>query len=164
MSKSRLPVGVIALAASLSLALAAPAAGAQDGCVAGKPGVMVHVVGLKQVSGQLKVSLYGSDTSRWLAKKGRIGRVKLPVTARAMDVCMAVPAPGRYAIAVHHDLNANGERDRHDGGGYSRNPKLSIFNLKPAFRQTGFRVGNGPVRTAITLLYARGLSIGPVRS
>ena len=164
MSKSRLPVGVVALAAPLLLALAAPAAGAQDGCVAGKPGVMVHVAGLKQVSGQLKVSLYGSDTSRWLAKKGRIGRVKLPVTARAMDVCMAVPAPGRYAIAVHHDLNANGERDRHDGGGYSRNPKVGLLNPKPPFDKAAFAVGPGTARVGVTLLYIRGLSVGPAQS
>ena len=48
-----------------------------------------------------------------------------------------MPAPGRYAVAVHHDLNANGERDRQDGGGYSRNPKVSLLNPKPAFSQGG---------------------------
>ena len=164
MSKSRLPVGLIALAALLSLALAAPASGADAGCTAGKPGVIVHVAGLKQVSGQLKVSLYGPEPSRWLAKKGRIGRVKVPVTARAMDICMAVPAPGRYAVAVHHDLNANGERDRHDGGGYSRDPKVGLFNPKPPFDKAAFTVGPGMARVGVTLLYIRGLSVGPAQS
>ena len=164
MSKSRLPVGVIALAASLSLALSAPAAGADGDCVAGQPGVTVHVAGLKQVSGLLKVSLYGSDSRRWLAKKGRIARIKVPVTARAMDICMAVPAPGRYAIAVHHDLNANGERDRHDGGGYSRNPRVGLLNPKPPFDKAAFTVGPGTARVGVTLLYIRGLSVGPAQS
>ena len=88
----------------------------------------------------------------------------MPVHSTApLAVCIAVPAPGLYAIALHHDLNGNDGKDRADGGGYSRNPSLSVFNLKPGFSKTGFRVGNGPTRTSITLLYARGLSIGPVR-
>ena len=164
MSKSRLPVGVIALGALLSLALAAPAVGADGGCVPGQPGVIVHVAGLKQVSGQLKVSLYGSDSRRWLAKKGRIGRVKVPVNGREMDICMAVPGPGRYAVAVHHDLNANGDRDRQDGGGYSRNPRVGLLNPKPPFDKAAFTVGPGTTRVGVTLLYIHGLSVGPAQS
>ena len=90
--------------------------------LAGKPSVVVHVAGFKQPTGKVKVSLYGSD-GRWLSKGGRISKVKVPVTGKAMDICMPVPAPGRYAVAVHHDYNRNGERDRQDGGGYSRNPE-----------------------------------------
>ena len=164
MSKSRLPVGVIALGALLSLALAAPAVGADGGCVPGQPGVIVHVAGLKQVSGQLKVSLYGSDSRRWLAKKGRIGRVKVPVNGREMDICMAVPGPGRYAVAVHHDLNGNGDKDRHDGGGYSNNPRVSLMNMRPAFSRTAVSVGQSPARVSVRLLYVRGLSVGPASS
>ena len=164
MSKSRLPVGVIALGALLSLVLAGPAAGADGGCIAGQPGVIVHIAGLKRVSGMIKVSLYGSDSRRWLATKGRIARVKLPVTARTMDVCLAVPAPGRYAVAVHHDLNANGDRDRQDGGGYSRNPRVGLLNPKPPFDKAAFTVGPGMARVGVTLLYIRGLSVGPAQS
>ena len=164
MSKSRLPVGVIALGALLSLALAAPAVGADGGCVPGQPGVIVHIVGLKQASGLIKVSLYGSDSRRWLAKKGRIARIKLPVTAREMDVCLAVPAPGRYAVAVHHDLNGNGDRDRQDGGGYSRNPRVGLLNPKPPFDKAAFTVGPGQARVGVTLLYLHGLSVRPAHS
>lgn len=164
MSKSRLLVSAVALGAPLLLAIAAPAAGAVADCAPGKPGVMVHVAGFKQASGQVKVSLYGADTRRWLAKKGRIAKVKIPVTARAMDICMTVPGPGRYAISVHHDLNANGARDRQDGGGYSRDPRVSLFNPRPAFDKAAFSVGTEPTRIDVTLLYIRGLSIGPVQS
>ena len=164
MSKSRLLVPAVALGVPLLLAIAAPAAGAVPDCAPGKPSVMVHVAGFKQVSGQVKVSLYGADTRRWLAKKGRIAKVKVPVTARAMDICMTVPGPGRYAISVHHDLNADGARDRHDGGGYSRDPRVSLFNPKPAFDKAAFSVGAEPTRIGVTLLYIRGLSVGPVQS
>jgi uncharacterized protein (DUF2141 family) len=166
MSKSSFPFvtgGAALLAATAALALPTPAAAAA-GCAPGKPSVVVHLAGFKQPTGKVKVSLYGSDTNRWLAKGGRISKVKVPVTGRAMDVCLPVPAPGRYAVAVHHDLNVNGSRDRQDGGGYSRNPKVSLLNPKPAFSKAAFEVGNGPARVGVTLLYIKGLSVGPAGS
>lgn len=158
MSKSSVPlvVGAAALAATANPAQAA------QGCSAGQPSVIVHLAGFKRATGKVKVSLYGSDSSRWLAKGGRISKVKVPVTGQSMDVCMPVPAPGRYAVAVHHDLNLNGERDRQDGGGYSRNPKVSLINPKPSFSKAAFQVGKGPTRVGVTLLYIRGLGVGPV--
>jgi uncharacterized protein (DUF2141 family) len=166
MSKSSVPfvVGGAALfAAASALALPAPTS-ATTACAPGKPSVIVHLAGFKQPAGRVKISLYGSDADRWLAKGGKISRVKVPVTGRTMDVCVPVPAPGRYAVAVHHDLNTNGERDRQDGGGYSRNPKVSLLNPKPAFSKAAFHVGNGPAKVGVTLLYIRGLSVGPAVS
>lgn len=134
-------------------------------CAAGRPSIEVVVSGFKQPSGTLKVTLYDGDPKRYLVRHGKLRNVVVPVRSTApMAVCIAVPAPGMYAIALHHDLNGNDSKDRADGGGYSRNPSLSLFNLKPAFSKTGFRVGDGPTRTSITLLYASGLSIRPVRS
>ena len=164
MSKSSFPllVGGAGFLASIATALIpAPAAAAASGCNAGKPSVLVHVAGFKQARGRVKVSVYGSDSSRWLSKGGRVSRAKVPVTGKAMDICLPVPAPGRYAVAVHHDLNTNGERDRHDGGGYSRNPKVSLLNPKPAFSKAAFQVGKGPARVGVTLLYVKGLGVGP---
>jgi uncharacterized protein (DUF2141 family) len=166
MSKSATPLvfgGVALFAAATALAFSAPAE-AVAGCTAGKPSVLVHVAGFKQPHGQVKVSLYGADSNRWLAKGGRISKRKVQVIGRSMDICMPVPAPGRYAVAVHHDLNVNGERDRQDGGGYSRNPKVSLLNPKPSFAKAAFTVGGGPARVGVTLLYIRGLSVGPAGS
>jgi len=166
MPKSAIPIvigGAALAAATGALALPPPVAAIAD-CGAGKPSVMVHVEGFKQPQGRLKVSLYGPDARRWLAKGGRITKIKVSVSGRAMDICVPVPAPGRYAVAVHHDLNLNGERDRQDGGGYSRDPKVSLFNPKPSFAKAAFMVGNGPARVGVTLLYLRGLSVGPVGS
>jgi uncharacterized protein (DUF2141 family) len=162
MSKTAIPfvIGGAALsAATAALAFPAPAV-ASTGCAAGNPSVLVHVAGFKQPQGQVKVSLYGADAGRWLSKGGRISKVKVPVTGRSMDICMPVPAPGRYAVAVHHDFNFNGERDRQDGGGYSRDPKVSLLNPKPSFSKAVFTVGDGPARVGVTLLYIKGLSVG----
>ena len=166
MSKSSYPFAtfIAALGAASILPIGQAPAVAATGCVPGKPSVLVHVAGFKRAAGKVKVSIYGSDRDRWLAKDGRISKVKVPVTGRAMDICMPVPAPGKYAVAVHHDLNTNGERDRQDGGGYSRNPKVSLTNPKPSFSKAAFSVGNGPARVGVTLLYIKGLGVRPAGS
>jgi uncharacterized protein (DUF2141 family) len=134
-------------------------------CAAGKPALLVHVNGLKQASGTLKLAVYGSDPAVYLKKQGRLRRIKVPVRSRGpIDVCVAVPRAGRYAVAVHHDLNANGDKDRHDGGGYSNNPRVSLTNMRPPFSKTAVTVGHSPARVDVRLLYIRGLSVGPARS
>ena len=157
-------------AAVTALALSAPAGSTIVGsdaavCAAGKPALLVRVNGLKQATGTLKLSVYGNNPSVYLKKQGRLRRIKVPVRSRGpIDVCVAVPKSGRYAVAVHHDLNSNGDKDRHDGGGYSNNPRVSITNLRPAFAQTAVSVGKSPARVAVRLLYVRGLSVGPANS
>lgn len=168
MRKSRLPL--IAGAAVATLGFAVPAGGAIVGadaavCAAGKPSLLVRVNGLKQPTGTLKLSVYGNNPSVYLKKQGRLRRIKVPVNNRGpIDVCIAVPRSGRYAVAVHHDLNANGNKDRHDGGGYSNNPKVSITNMRPPFARTAVSVGQSPARVNVRLLYVRGLSVGPASS
>jgi uncharacterized protein (DUF2141 family) len=131
-------------------------------CSAGRPSVQVRVFGLKQSGGTVGVSLYSRDG--YLQRHGKLRKVEVPVrSAGPVDICIAVPRPGRYAVAVHHDLNGNDKKDRYDGGGYSRNPRITIFNLKPAFKTTSFDVGNVPARVSVQLLYAKGLTIGPAR-
>jgi uncharacterized protein (DUF2141 family) len=162
---SHLIIGLAAAAGSVALPQAAMAAlVGRDApvCAAGQPSVQVHVVGFKQPTGILGVALYSSNG--YLKPHAKLRKIEVPVrSAGPMDVCIAVPGPGRYAVAVHHDLNGNDKKDRSDGGGFSRNPRLSIFNLKPGFEYTGFNVGGGPTRVSVQLLYANGLSIGPVR-
>ena len=152
---------------ALSLGGIAPAAviGSDAGvCAAGKPSIDVVVSGFKQASGTVKVTLYNGDPARYLVRHGKLRNVVVPVRSTApMEICIAVPAPGAYAVALHHDINGNDDKDRADGGGYSRNPRLSVFKLKPPFSETGIAVGNGPTRTAVTLMYVRGLSIGPAK-
>ncbi len=164
MRKSGVLLSLLATVPLCGGAAAAPVGSDAAACASGKPSIDVVVSGFKQASGTLKVTLYDGDPARYLVHLGKLRNVVVPVHSMApMEVCIAVPAPGNYAVALHHDLNGNGDKDRADGGGYSRNPHLSIFNLKPPFSATGIHVGNGPTRTGVVLMYARGLSIGPVR-
>jgi uncharacterized protein (DUF2141 family) len=168
MRKSRFPLmtGAVLAAIGLSAPSSAAIVGADAAvCAAGRPSLLVHVNGFKQPTGTLKLSVYGNNPSVYLKKQGRLRRIKVPVHSRGpIDVCLAVPRSGRYAVAVHHDLNGNGDKDRFDGGGYSNNPRVSITNMRPAFARTAVTVGRTPARVDVRLLYVNGLSVGPART
>jgi uncharacterized protein (DUF2141 family) len=144
---------------------AAPAGAALVGdvaaCSSGGPALRIAVGGFKEARGSLRVRLYQQDG--WLERGRSLSRLRVPVTASSMDLCVRVPGPGRYAVALHHDLNANRERDRSDGAGFSRNPKLSFIG-RPSFAATSIGVGGGVTAISIQMLYIRGLTIGPARS
>jgi uncharacterized protein (DUF2141 family) len=154
------------LIAPLLAATASPAPAAIVGsdaqvCQAGKSSMLVHVSGFKTASGSVSVALYAEQG--YLAKGRKLGKVVVPVHSTApVDICIAVPGPGEYAVAVHHDLNGNGSKDGSDGGGFSGNPRLSILNLRPSFSKTAVQVGHAPRQVTVLLQYRRGLSIGPV--
>jgi uncharacterized protein (DUF2141 family) len=130
--------------------------------IGGKPAVLVHVAGLKNGSGKVRVQAYGPNGSTFLDKGAWAGRVDVPLNGRrAVDVCLPLPSTGNYAVTVRHDANANRKSDWNDGAGFSRNPKLSLTS-KPTFGQTAVRVGNDPTRLRVVMNYRRGLTVGPV--
>jgi uncharacterized protein (DUF2141 family) len=151
-----------------ALGAAAPAAASLGpdaaACSAGRPSLLVSINGFKARAGRLRVQIYGDNPNTFLAKGAKLKRIDLPVTpGGAMNVCVAVPHPGVYAVAVRHDVNGDNSRgDWSDGGGFSNNPSLSLLHLKPSLRQTAVSVGNGVKPVNITLLYRHGFSIGPV--
>lgn len=167
---SRLVVFLLGAGAAFAL----PAASAQAAlgpdaalCTAGskRPAVLVSVSGFKNRIGRLRVQLYGSNPAEFLEAGKKLRRIDIPVTPSGpMNVCVAVPRPGVYAIAVRHDADANGKSGWNDGGGFSNNPKISLLNLKPNHRAVAFAVGNGVKPIRVVLNYRQGLSIGPIAS
>lgn len=152
------------------LAVAMPASAAPLGPDASscRPGtgdnaLLVSVSGLKSRTGMVRVQLYGGNAADFLAKGKKLRRIEVPVRAGAMDVCVAVPQPGRYAVAVRHDADANRKSGWSDGGGFSRNPSISLTKLKPRYSQVAINVGPGVNRVPVVMQYRRGLSIGPIR-
>jgi uncharacterized protein (DUF2141 family) len=150
----------VAPATAAEAALGPDAASCRTG--AGEPAVLVNVTGFKQRAGRVRVQLYGSNPADFLAKGKKLRRIDLPVTGTGpMRVCVAVPKAGEYAIAVRHDVGGNGS-DWGDGGGFSRNPKLSLLNLKPKYQNVAIPVGNGVKAIDVVLNYKQGLTIKPV--
>ncbi|HEX8449020.1 MAG TPA: DUF2141 domain-containing protein [Allosphingosinicella sp.] len=150
-----------ASAAPAQAALGPDAAACSPG--ANRPALLVSVNGFKNRVGKLRIQLYGGNPADFLERGKKMKRIDLPVTrAGAMNVCVAVPSAGTYAIAVRHDADANGKSGWNDGGGFSNNPKLSLLKLKPSHRATAVRVGPGVKTVPVVLNYRSGLSIAPI--
>jgi uncharacterized protein (DUF2141 family) len=162
---------IVPIAASM-LALVAPAGGVQAAigpdAASCRPGVdasavLVRVTGFKARTGALRVQVYGDVPDDFLAKGRKLKRIDVPVSsAGPMDVCVSLPHPGNYAIAVRHDIDGSGKSGWNDGGGFSRNPHLSLMSLKPKFQDVVIGVGAVPKAIDVVLNYRQGLSIRPV--
>ncbi len=155
-------------AAGAAVALPAPASaqlGADAGvCRSGGQAVLVTVDGFRTRTGNVRVAIYGSDPRRFLARGQTLRKINVPVTASGpMRICVALPGPGRYAVAVRHDVNGNNRSDWSDGGGFSRNPRVSLTNLRPNYDNVAINVGRGVTPVNVVLNYRFGLSIRPVR-
>jgi len=163
LSPALLAAPVLALA-TMSPAMAEETHVPARACVPGERSIIVQVRGFKSGVGMVRAQLYGPDPADFLASGKWVTRIERRREAGdVMRFCFPVAAPGRYAIAIRHDANDNGRSDWNDGGGFSRNPGLSVFNMKPKFADVAVDVGNGPVTVDIVMQYRRGLSIGPVR-
>ena len=107
---------------------AAWAAGAE--CPADTPTrILVHVDGLKNTKGTVTASLYDDNARNFLKKGSRIAKEREPATPETVVICMPAPGPGKYAVAIYHDENANLKFDRHwygkpkEGYAFSNNAK-----------------------------------------
>ncbi|MFL6846435.1 MAG: DUF2141 domain-containing protein [Allosphingosinicella sp.] len=165
---SRLFLSTAIVAAALAIpAVPAEAALGPDAaaCSAGanRPAMLVSVNGFKNRVGKLRIQLYGGDPADFLERGKKMKRIDLPVTrSGAMNVCVAVPHAGTYAIAVRHDADNNGKTDWNDGGGFSNNPHLSILKLKPSARAVSVPVGNTMKVVPVVLNYRSGFTIAPI--
>lgn len=156
-------------AGAMAAMLAAPAAARAPvgpeaaACQTGGPAILVNVTGFRHQTGKIRVQLHSAGADTWLKKPGYAKRIEVPVTAAVMPVCLKVPGPGNYAIAVRHDEDGDGRMTRHDGGGYSNNPDLSITHLQPSYQEAMFKAGSGVTPIKVVMNYLYGLSIHPVR-
>jgi uncharacterized protein (DUF2141 family) len=145
---------------------------AEAQCRAGEPGpeLIVEVEGLKDHVGKLKVEIYPGvegdflqDDNKLINEGKTFRRVEGPVPGeRVPHICVRLPGPGRYAVMVLHDRDANHRFNwQHDGVGFSRNPHLGW--TKPRADTVAINVGNGVTPLRVVLNYRIGLfSFGPI--
>jgi uncharacterized protein (DUF2141 family) len=166
MLKLSFPIAAAALVLAFPAAPAAAALGPDAArCRSGssQPAFLVSINGFRDRRGSLRVHVYGGNPADFLVRGKGVRRIDLPLTPGGpMQVCVAVPGPGTYAIAVRHDADGNGRSSRIDGGGYSNNPHLSLTNLKPPYRRAAVSVGNGVRPVNVTLNYLQGFSVRPI--
>lgn len=166
-------VGVPIFTSLMALGVAATPATAQAigpqaaHCDRGEAAVLIHVEGMKARTGILRVQLYEANPRTFLEKGKYVERIEFPVPRSGpLNVCVAVPKPGNYALYVRHDLNGSGKSDKSDGGGFSGNPKLSLMDLafkrKPDLAKAQFSVGSSTREIRVILNYVQGLSFKPL--
>lgn len=119
------------------------------------PAVKVQISGITPAQGTLRVQLYPGNAADWLQSGHWLNRIEVPARGDTATVCMPVPGPGTYAIAVRHDVNGNGKTDiQTDGGGMSNNPAVNVLNLgKPSYDKAAFAVGSSVKTIAIRMKY-----------
>jgi uncharacterized protein (DUF2141 family) len=154
---------VLALGGLLAFPASAGVIGPDAGvCVSGGGSAI-----LKDRLGPVRVRTFGGSPETYFDKKKTLKRVVVaPPASGPVEVCMAVPGPGVYAVDIRHDVNRNGDTDKADGAGASGNPKISLFAIlfgkRPSADQVAVRVGNGVVPINIQVKYLQGGSFKAV--
>lgn len=143
----------IPLAQAAQVGLACDAAGVTPAM----PRLFMTVGDIRKPGGDITFTLYGKDPKRFLAHRGKIGLIRVPVTGTSVTGCFAVSGPGTYAVAVYDDANGNHRFDLTALGlpaeafGFSNNP--TIFLAPPGFRKVAFTLEPGESRIDIRLHY-----------
>ncbi|MCB2100567.1 MAG: DUF2141 domain-containing protein [Rhodobacterales bacterium] len=137
----------LVLATGLFPALAAPAQAAL---------LTVTVTGLTPVKGNLRVALY-DDPKLFPDGDGSIDGLTLPVNGADVTGAFSGLEPGRYAIAIHHDLNGDGHFDTNlvgyplEGYGFSNDARGLLG--PPAFAAAAVDLGDDGLAITITVRY-----------
>lgn len=145
--------------AGLTVRPAAAPAAAPQGCTgpASATWLNVRVDGVRNAAGIMAVTLYEDNSSKFLARHGSLYVGRVDARAGTTRVCIYVPKPGVYALAVYHDENANRTFDRTglglpaEGYGFSNNPS-TIAGL-PSFRSVRLNVAKAGLATQVQLKY-----------
>lgn len=153
------PLAVVMLAAAPT-PLAAPARAAEAGECTGPVSevrLIVTVTNVRSDKGLIAVTLYADDRRKFLAHHGSLYVGRVPATAPTTRVCIHVPAPGIYGLAVYHDEDGNRKFKRSaiglpaEGYGFSNN--ASTFLGIPAFGSVRLPVPRTETETSVKLKY-----------
>lgn len=142
----------------LSLAaIGAPAAAANCTGTPSPVRLYVDVDNVRASQGLIAVTLYTDDRRKFLAKRGSLYVGRVPARRGRTRVCIHVPKPGTYAVAVYHDADSDRSFDRtglglpDEGFGFSNNPP-TFFGL-PNFDRVRLNVPRSNLSTTIRLRY-----------
>lgn len=156
----RMKVRLATIALAVGGAIAAPAVAA-EGCEgirsATSAKLSIQITGVRTAKGEVAVTLYPDDKRRFLAKGGKLARIRTKAQLTT-NACFWV-APGSYALAVYHD--ANGDRDFNrtlvglpaEGFGFSNNPETKVG--LPPLSSARFSVGAGERALSVQMRYLR---------
>lgn len=149
-----------ALWAASDIAVPGDAVSETEACAAGAagPAMRLAVTGFKDNKGIVRVQLYPDTPEDYLEKGKRLKRIDVPAPDdenAAAEICMAVPAPGEYAIIVMHDRDGNGKASPFsDGFGLPGEQKMKL--RKPKYEEGRVIVGQEVIDIPVKLQYLTG--------
>lgn len=156
--------GLVALALAGGLVAASPAMAAGDpspppGCLGtpSKTWLKVVVEGVHSGKGEIAVTIYPDDPSRFLIHHGSLFVERAAALSGNTNTCIFLPKPAVYVVAIYHDENGNGSFDRNglglpvEGYGFSNNPP-TLLGL-PAFRSVRLDVVHSGLTAHIQMTY-----------
>ena len=121
-----------------------------------RPNVIdLKVRDVRSADGTITVDLYDDVPEFFLKGKRKVSRVRAPARTGTVRICLAVPQPGVYALAVYHDENANRKFDKNFIGiptepfGVSNNPGFRLG--PPSHTEAAFSVGAQGIHMEIDL-------------
>ena len=132
---------------------------APAGCLgtASKTWLKVVTEGVHSSNGQVAITIYPDDPSRFLIHHGSLFVERANAAAGTTSSCVFLPKPGVYVVAIYHDENGNGSFDRNSLGlpieayGFSNNPP-TLLGL-PSFRSVRLNVDHSGLTAHIHLTY-----------
>ena len=148
-------LGGIAAALGAHPAFAADMCGGTPG--GGKVKLTAIAEGVRNAKGEVAFTVYPDDRGRFLAKGGKLARVRTAAVAPRTTACFWV-TPGHYAVAIYHD--ENGDRDFNrtlfkvkEGFGFSNDASTTLG--LPTFADTRFALPAGGATIRIRMRYSR---------
>ncbi len=135
------------------------------------PAILVTAAGIKDRAGRLKLEVYPSNDTDFLADDNVLinagktfRRVEQAVPAAGpVELCIRVPGAGTYNLSLLHDRDSNRRFGwTVDGIGFSGNPRLGWS--KPKAASARMTAGDGVTHISITLNYRSGFGVAPLRT
>jgi uncharacterized protein (DUF2141 family) len=119
--------------------------------------LIVTISNVRAAQGLIAVTLYADDSRRFLARRGSLYVGRVPARAPVTRMCIFVPSPGTYGLAVYHDADSNRRFNRNaigmpaEGYGFSNNAP-ALFGL-PRFSSVRLAVPRDGFQTSVRLRY-----------
>ena len=120
--------------------------------------INVTVDNVRNGNGLMAVTLYADEPRKFLVKHGSMYVGRVDATAGETRMCLFVPKPGVYALAVYHDEDSSRNLKRsgvlglpEEGFGLSNNPP-TVASI-PSFRSVRLNISKTNLSTRIHLKY-----------
>jgi uncharacterized protein (DUF2141 family) len=142
--------------ACLALALALSAARVGEAAPVA-PGIHIRVTGLRSSRGQVICTLFNSPQGYPSDERKSLAKLTVPIKDRSADINFNGVAPGKYALVMFHDENANGEFDFNSLGmpreGYAFSNNVRPLFSAPSFKAAAFDYPGGNLSLTIEMRY-----------